>query len=63
MNGKNRKKLLWALTLFVLAGTSALAAGKNDGLSAATHKELARARSATAKSRCRPSRSRRLQLQ
>ena len=49
MNGKNGKKLLWILTLFVLAGTPALAAGKNDGLSAATHKELARARSATAK--------------
>jgi hypothetical protein len=49
MNGKNGKKLLWALTLFVLAGTSALAAGKNDGLSAATHQELARARSATAR--------------
>jgi hypothetical protein len=49
MNGKNGKKLLWTLTLFVLAGTSALAAGKNDGLSAATHKELAQARSATAR--------------
>ena len=49
MNGKNGKKLLWVLTLFVLAGTPALAAGKNDGLSAATHKELARARSATAR--------------
>jgi hypothetical protein len=48
MNWKKRKKQLWVLTLLVWAGMSALAFGKND-LSAATEKELARARSATAR--------------
>ncbi|MGH9426709.1 MAG: hypothetical protein ACRD2L_10475 [Terriglobia bacterium] len=48
MKAINKKNQFWALALLVLFGMSALAYGKND-LSAATHKELARARSATAR--------------
>ena len=48
MDRKTWKKQSWGLTLLVMAGTSALAFG-NDDLSPATKKELAAARSATAK--------------